>query len=268
MENCTVADNSATGVSSVGGGLYIENAGGSGGSANIVNCIFWNDTANNYPEIRVASGTLNKSYSDIEGNGTSGTNIDVDPDFVNPSAGNFRLGSCYSLCVNAGDNGSAPADSEDVNENSNTSEKIDLDKGPRILSTTVDMGAYERGSEAPCAADTNHDGQVSVPDLLNVINDWSPGPQTHNGNVAPVSGCSVTGTTVDVVDLLAVINAWGAVPLYCGSTTGALYNGATFPTSISDCFNVFCVGLSGQEWEDCINKCVEAVCQNNPSECE
>lgn len=56
----------------------------------------------------------------------------------------------------------------------------------------------------PCPADIDDDGQISVTDLLAVINNWGGGA----GNPADVNGDDI----VDVQDLLAVINAWGACP--------------------------------------------------------
>ena len=47
---------------------------------------------------------------------------------------------------------------------------------------------------------------------------------------------------VDIDDLLAVIGAWGD----CGGTPEA------FPGSLNDCFTVYCDGLSGDAWEECL----------------
>ena len=59
-------------------------------------------------------------------------------------------------------------------------------------------------------------------------------------------------------DLLAIILTWGP----CAS------GGAFMPESISDCFNDVCAGLEGEEWQRCIDACIHAVCEKNPSECE
>jgi hypothetical protein len=53
----------------------------------------------------------------------------------------------------------------------------------------------------------------------------------------------------------------------CGANC-ATEDGDPAPATITDCFEVHCAGLSGAAWEDCINKCIEAVCAENPSECE
>lgn len=67
------------------------------------------------------------------------------------------------------------------------------------------------GASVCAPADINNDDQVSVDDLLEVINNWSAkgGP----ADIAPPGG----NGTVDVDDLLAVINAWGPT----GFQTGA-----------------------------------------------
>ncbi len=56
-------------------------------------------------------------------------NVNADPLFVNPAAGNFRL-QAPSPCVNAGDNSSVTT-------------STDLAGNPRISGSTVDIGAYE-----------------------------------------------------------------------------------------------------------------------------
>ncbi|MBI3119846.1 MAG: DUF1565 domain-containing protein, partial [Candidatus Hydrogenedentes bacterium] len=89
-----------------------------------MNCILWNDTGGEFG----GAGTPLVSYSDAQG-GYSGTgNIDADPLFADPAAGNLHL-QPGSPCIDAGDNASAPA--------------TDLDGDARPFGAGVDQGADE-----------------------------------------------------------------------------------------------------------------------------
>ena len=247
--NCTFSANEAD----TGGGFYLED-----GIAEIRSSILWDDVATTNPEYTVLSGTLTISHSNIEGNGNSGTNIDQLPNFDS----DYRL-VCNSRGINEGGNTYVLADAEDVNEDGNHTEDVpDRDLQTRKVGT-VDMGAYETQWDR-CNADISGatvgqpDGDVGVPDLLRVINLWGPCTSCGINDFAPLP-CGGDGT-IGVGELLAIINNWGAD---CASQ-----DGGTAPATITDCFEVYCVGLSGAEWEECIEKCVEAVCAENPSECE
>ncbi len=171
LKNCTVADNTATLFS---GGtlnsaaddcLFIENsAGGGGGGAaggalnnctvsgnaagcsgggvsdgfppdffgwpsTLNNCIVYFNTATNGANyLQEHGGVLN--YSSVTPMPTNGIgNITNAPLFVDAGAGDYRL-LADSPCINAGNNAFAPGDT-------------DLDGNPRIVSGTVDIGAYE-----------------------------------------------------------------------------------------------------------------------------
>ena len=103
---------------------------------------------NNVPgQIGGASPGAVAEYSNIEGS-ASGTNIDVDPMFVQPGSHNFRLHH-DSPSRNAGDNDLLPADVLDMDGDGDTSEPIpwDLDHTPRVQDGTVDHGAYEGGHD-------------------------------------------------------------------------------------------------------------------------
>ena len=117
-------------------GLGAASGGGaSGGSLN--NCIVYHNTALNNPNYSCAP------YASTFLNFCCTTplpvpepwqepfvgNIALDPAFVNPAAGDFRL-QPNSPCINAGNN-------------SYVTTATDLDGLPRIVSGTVDIGAYE-----------------------------------------------------------------------------------------------------------------------------
>ncbi|MCB9434115.1 MAG: hypothetical protein H6668_19255, partial [Ardenticatenaceae bacterium] len=130
LNNVTVSGNQA---SASGGGLYMN------GMVSITNSIFWNNTANTSgPNIYVWSGAHNWSYSIIPGQSGTGI-IGADPQFEDADGednipgtldDNFRLLEA-SPAVDAGDNSAVPLNA------------YDLDGNPRIMNSTVDMGAYE-----------------------------------------------------------------------------------------------------------------------------
>jgi hypothetical protein len=115
LHNCTLTGNSTT----YGGG-----GGANGGT--LINCIVYDNTApfqTNYTD-----STLNYCCTTpLPDNGPG--NITTPPLFVDYANGNLRLQS-NSPCINAGLNAYAPAGP-------------DLDGLPRIVSGTVDIGAYE-----------------------------------------------------------------------------------------------------------------------------
>lgn len=110
----------------------IHNRGGSDDDLKVYNCIFWDNGSN--PLIG-ESGSAALYNSDIEGGVYSGFvngggNINSDPKF---EAESLRLQS-GSLCINVGTNSCEPDAEEDLEGNF------------RILSTTIDMGAFEYNS--------------------------------------------------------------------------------------------------------------------------
>ena len=113
--NCTIVGNSAGGY---GGGVLIASW--------LANCILYNNTAPNGPNYY--SDYLNYCCTTPYYGGSPG-NITNAPLFVDQAAGNFRL-QTNSPCINAG-------------QNASVSGNYDLDGRPRIVSGTVDIGAYE-----------------------------------------------------------------------------------------------------------------------------
>ena len=139
LHNSTVANNAAT-VGS-GGGIFDKYGG-----ATITNSIFWGNTAGrNGAQIHNAPGVESTvSESDISGGYTGTGNINSDPLFAYPGHGDFTLQST-SPCKDAGGNQLLPADSGDLDWDSNVSEDIpkDLKRETRKINFTVDMGCYE-----------------------------------------------------------------------------------------------------------------------------
>jgi hypothetical protein len=143
LHNCTLKGNSTTygGGGADGGTLYnctlVGNSGvsvGSGGAhgCTLYNCIVCFNTEFSAPPSDAnydSSSILN--YSCTTPRPTNGVaNIINEPMFVNTNGwSNLRLQS-NSPCINSGDNAYAAA-------------ATDLDGNPRIVSGTVDIGAYE-----------------------------------------------------------------------------------------------------------------------------
>jgi hypothetical protein len=128
LNNCTVVGNFVSEFTS----RYGERQGGWGGGVIVSagylnNCIVWGTTAVNEDDIVVADSMVLYSCSSplLEGEG----NICADPMFVDAVNSNFQL-QAGSPCINAGNN-------------STVSTTSDLAGNPRVISGTVDMGAYE-----------------------------------------------------------------------------------------------------------------------------
>lgn len=198
LVNCTFAGNFANSGSAIRAALDSQ--------CNFGNCIIWNNGSN--PFSIQGTSVISIERSDVQGgwNGPGGWNIDADPLFIDPAAGDYRLAQ-GSPCIDAADNDALPLDSI-----------TDLDGLPRFVDDQTaqntgqgegplaDMGAYER-QVAPgfCPADCAQpvDNAVDVLDVLAVIETWgaSRGPTDINGD-----------GTVNVLDLLLVISAWGECP--------------------------------------------------------
>jgi parallel beta-helix repeat protein len=145
LHNCTLSGNSVSAYSSYGGGVYnctLHNCTLTGNSASgswayaggaysgtLNNCILYFNTGSsgaNYDP--AAHSVLNYCCTmPLPTNGVG--NVDADPLFVAYAGGNLRLQS-NSPCINGGNN-------------AYVSDPTDLDHNPRIISGTVDMGAYE-----------------------------------------------------------------------------------------------------------------------------
>ncbi|MCF8365617.1 MAG: hypothetical protein K9H16_07545, partial [Bacteroidales bacterium] len=138
INNVTLSDNQA-GVS--GGGIRFA-SNNAGSILNSNNCIIWENTAatagNELSLVSTGNTTLNYScYKNetndvVVSNGTFNTennNITINPVFVDPVSGDFRIRG-YSPCKDNGSNGyNALA--------------TDIRGVARIQNTTIDMGAYE-----------------------------------------------------------------------------------------------------------------------------
>lgn len=139
VTNTVIAGN----LSPIGGGMYLRSSTGvtltnntvadnrfdgmvvdSAGSAAITNCILWGNGGGGGDLVGATA-----SYSDIGTGATAGSgNISIDPQFVGSGDYHLQVGS---PCINQGDNAATNLPASDI------------DRNPRILGGTVDMGADE-----------------------------------------------------------------------------------------------------------------------------
>ncbi|CCI03907.1 Cadherin [Microcystis aeruginosa PCC 9443] len=138
----TIVNTTFSGNSAVSGSaLYSQESSSSGlnYTTTIRNSIIWGNGGT-----AIASGTraIYTGNNNIAQGGQIGTN--VDPLFIDAINDDLRLQS-GSPAINAGSNTSLPADTLDLDKDSNTTETIpfDIARNPRINGTTVDMGAFE-----------------------------------------------------------------------------------------------------------------------------
>ncbi len=213
--NCTITDNDSN---YSGGGVYCKNSNltitdctfsnnsadwfGGGfccydSNAAIINCILWGDWASSGQEIAIGSSTLTVSYSDVMGgeegvSSDAGTliwgegNIEFDPLFVDPDNDDYHL-RAVSPCIDAADNTAVPADTADLDNDGDTSERtpLDLDGKSRFFDhplkpdtgnsapgypDIVDMGAHE--FDPYPVGDLNQDCHVDFRDIAIVADHW------------------------------------------------------------------------------------------------
>ncbi len=149
-------------------------------------------------------------YSCVEGLGTiSNGNINTDPRFRSPSAGNFRLKS-QSPAIGFGLASLLPDDFANLDQDGSSSEDhpYDLDgtydsPSDRLKGAQLDMGAYERPLvNDGCPADLNGDGFVDGADLGILLGEWG----TLGGyDIADFDSNGI----VDGADLGFLLGEWG-----------------------------------------------------------
>jgi parallel beta-helix repeat protein len=147
LTNCTLSGNATT---TGGAGVYVAS-----GKATLSQCILWGNTG------AEVAGTVNVTYSDVQG-GCAGTgNINEDPTFVDADGADNVTGtedddlhlSTGSPCINAGDaDFSAPG-------------ARDIDGEVRVMDCRVDMGADEYTSGYPIDGDFDRSGAVDIADV-------------------------------------------------------------------------------------------------------
>jgi hypothetical protein len=200
----------------------------------------------------------------------SGGITEADPEFVNLNDGDYRL-SCGSPCINGAVGALLPSDTYDLDQDGyDDEEKVpDALLQDRVFGPGPDMGAFEAqvtflcnppqdGDTAPLPCT---DGVVNIDDLLLVIMQWGSCPAAASfcaGDIANADG------EVNIDDLLLVITNWSEDCLPGSYNAGSL-------SSVQDCID-YCTNAIdppyGEAWENCINNCVQALCEAEIINCD
>jgi hypothetical protein len=146
----------------------------------IVNSIVWGGGG---PQI---IGSPQISFSNVPGGWSGVGNTSVDPRFVDAAGGDYHLAADSPL-VNAGNTLMVPIEV-----------LTDFDGDPRVIGSSVDMGA----DEMLLAGDLDFDGSVGVSDLVQLLQSWG----ACGGCPGDLNGDGVVG----VADLVLLLSNWGA----------------------------------------------------------
>lgn len=144
----------------------------------IANSIIWGNQSTSTPPVIAAysSALPAVTYSVVQGGYAGLHNLAVDPRFVDPIAGDYRLRS-DSPCIDAGNNTVVEiGDSLDIDASPRFADVLSVpDNGvpsaafPRAV---IDIGPYEFVAPETCTADANHSGSVTADDLFIFLDQW------------------------------------------------------------------------------------------------
>ncbi len=172
--NCTLSRNTAGGS---GGAIYHVDLQQVGSTAELVNCIVWDNGP--APIVDVGDAATTVTYSVVTGGWPGVGNIDADPLFVDPLDGDFHL-RLGSTCIDAGLNAAVPSGtSTDLNGTPrfvDDPDTPDCQQAPGQCGDppVVDMGAWEfQLCPWDCGDD---DGDVGIVDFLALLANWGPCP--------------------------------------------------------------------------------------------
>ncbi len=198
ISNCTIVQNTA---SHLAGAVF--------GGRQLDNCIV-RQNASALDAFAQFYTHPDMSHCNIEGGWENGENIiDLDPRFVDPDNGDFRL-LPGSPCIDAGDNALLPPDELDLDNDGDTAEPIpfDLHGNHRVAFGRVDMGAFEVQPPRPPAdcSPAGGDGRVSVADLLAALTSFGTGPSPCDTQPINPDGTLGDGV-VSLGDILAIISS-------------------------------------------------------------
>ena len=174
IASCTFSRNSTGGN---GGGIYNAMAGAN--SPTLHNCVLWENSdsggMDESAQMYTESGSPTVNFSIVQG-GWSGAglgNLNADPLFQDADGPDNIVGTVDdnvrvpsgSPAVDSGDSCAVPVDTQDLDDDGNTAERvpIDVDGNDRMVGYAVDRGAYE--NQTVVGGDCNQNGLVDDFDL-------------------------------------------------------------------------------------------------------
>ncbi|MEE8458731.1 MAG: choice-of-anchor Q domain-containing protein [Phycisphaerales bacterium] len=162
--NCTIVGNTAL---TTAGGLA------AGFATSLQNCILWANTPDQIISDKIFP--LTTLFCNIQDGWPGGSNTNVDPMFINEPIGDLRL-QPGSPCIDAGLCVPLPSDAADLDSDGDFAETFpqDIDAADRIVSTAIDLGAYEYQGPFGRPGDVNRDGLVGITDFLSLLAAWGP----------------------------------------------------------------------------------------------
>ncbi|HEY3418403.1 MAG TPA: right-handed parallel beta-helix repeat-containing protein, partial [Armatimonadota bacterium] len=213
-----VAIRSSTLVHNAGTAVYAT-----GSQVSLANAIVWANTLHD------GSGSLQVTYSLVQGGYAGPGNLSVDPQFINEIEGNYRIGP-GSPAIDAGDNSAVPADSADLDADGNTAEPLplDFDQLGRFFdmptradagsgsAPLVDMGAWEVRNTAPVLPGSS---ALALPDLPR--NTLDPTGTQLSDLLAGLPAPGITDADPEAVPGIAIIAADNAHGKWQFATPGA-----------------------------------------------
>lgn len=188
----------------------------------INNSIMWNggdEIVDNEAAPIVQNCVIEGGY---EGDGFVSNIIEMDPLFLDPDGGDFRLVAC-SPAIDEGLTGVIPPDLTDVDSDDNNVEQIDIDlqQGVRLFNGQIDLGAFEwSGFPAALTMEVEKvdvscfgfcDGQVSIdPEggTGDFVVSWSDGQEVFEASNLCPGDYEITvadGSRCTVVDSVEII---------------------------------------------------------------
>lgn len=191
VQNCTIAGNSANWGSAIYG-WYLD----------VDNTIIWGNTGGTFQVYQHESNSVR--YSNVQGGYTGPGNINIDPQFADAAAGDFRL-AAGSPAIDAGDNTAVPAGT-----------LIDADGALRFLNdpgtadtgvadgvhAAIDIGVFEFSGNS-CPGDTDGDHDIDLSDLSTVLSLFGSSGSSPPADVDRDSD-------VDIGDLALLLSHFGS----------------------------------------------------------